>query len=175
MSIAIYDDELQRSIEPGAPSTAARLATVRAVRDAGLPCSVFLMPVLPFLTDSREHLERALESIADAGATGVAYSALHLRPGAKEWFAAWLAREHPHLVPRYRALYGAGAYAPKEYRRQLAARIRPLLRRYGLERPHVDPATGSMGARPRPSMRGTGALAAELSPAAAAALQPTLF
>lgn len=175
MSIAVFDDELQRSIEPGAPSTAARLATVRAVREAGLPCSVFLMPVLPFLTDSREHLERALASIADAGATGVAYSALHLRPGAKEWFAAWLAREHPELVPRYRALYGAGAYAPKEYRRQLAARIRPLLRRYGLERPNVDPATGSMGARPRPSARGSGALAAELSPAAAAALQPTLF
>lgn len=175
MSIAVFDDELQRSIEPGAPSTAARLATVRAVREAGLPCSVFLMPVLPFLTDSREHLERALASIADAGATGVAYSALHLRPGAKEWFAAWLAREHPDLVPRYRALYGAGAYAPKEYRRELAARIRPLLRRYGLERPNVDPATGSMGARPRPSARGSGALAAELSPAAAAALQPTLF
>jgi DNA repair photolyase len=175
MSIAVFDDELQRSIEPGAPSTAARLATVRAVREAGLPCSVFLLPVLPFLTDSREHLERALASIADAGATGVAYSALHLRPGAKEWFAAWLAREHPELVPRYRALYGAGAYAPKEYRRQLAARIRPLLRRYGLERPNVDPATGSMGARPRPSARGSGALAAELSPAAAAALQPTLF
>jgi DNA repair photolyase len=175
MSIAIYDDELQRSIEPGAPSTAARLATVRAVRDAGLPCSVFLMPVLPYLTDSREHLERALERIADAGATSVAYSALHLRPGAKEWFAAWLAREHPELVPRYRALYGAGAYAPKEYRRQLAGRIRPLLRRHGLDRPHVDPATGSMGARPRPANAGVGALAAELSPAAAAALQPTLF
>jgi len=175
MSIAIYDDELQRSIEPGAPSTAARLATVRAVRDAGLPCSVFLMPVLPFLTDSRQHLERALEAIADAGATGVAYSALHLRPGAKEWFAAWLSRVHPELVPRYRALYGAGAYAPKEYRRQLAARIRPLLRRYGLERPNVDPATGSMGARPRPSARGSRVLAVELGPAAAAALQPTLF
>jgi DNA repair photolyase len=175
MSIAIYDDELQRSIEPGAPSTAARLATVRAVRDAGLPCSVFLMPVLPYLTDSREHLECALERIADAGATSVAYSALHLRPGAKEWFAAWLAREHPELVSRYRALYGAGAYAPKEYRRQLAGRIRPLLRRHGLDRPHVDPATGSMGARPRQANAGVGALAAELSPAAAAALQPTLF
>jgi DNA repair photolyase len=175
MSIAVYDDELQRSIEPGAPSTAARLATVRAVRDAGLPCAVFLMPVLPYLTDSREHLERALERIADAGATSVAYSALHLRPGAKEWFAAWLLREHPELAPRYRALYGAGAYAPKEYRRQLAARIRPLLRRYGLDRPRLDPTTGVPGTRPRTAAAGMGALASELSPAAAAALQPTLF
>ncbi|PZQ89614.1 MAG: radical SAM protein [Leifsonia xyli] len=175
MSIAIYDDELQRSIEPGAPSTAARLATVRAVRDAGLPCAVFLMPVLPFLTDSREQLERALGSLAEAGATSVAYSALHLRPGAKEWFAAWLVREHPELAPRYRTLYGAGAYAPKEYRRQLAARIRPLLRRYGLDRPPLDPTTGTPAAGPRSASRGVAALAAELGPATAAALQPTLF
>jgi len=111
---------------------------------------------------------------AAPGPTSVAYSALHLRPGAKEWFAAWLARTHPELVPRYRALYGAGAYAPKEYRRQLAARIRPLIRRHGLDRPRLDPSTGIPATRPRGSA-GMGALASELSPAAAAALQPTLF
>ena len=81
MSIAVYDDELQQSVEPGTPSTAARLATVKAVRDAGLPCAVFLMPVLPYLTDSIAHLDRALGMIAGAGATSVVYSALHLRPG----------------------------------------------------------------------------------------------
>ena len=41
---------------------------------------------------------------------------LHLRPGAREWFLAWLAREHPELVPRYRQLYARGAYVPAEYR-----------------------------------------------------------
>src|SRR3954462_1347922 len=48
-------------------------------------------------------------AIAEAGATGVTVLPLHLRPGAREWFTAWLAREHPALVPRYRALYGRGA------------------------------------------------------------------
>jgi len=133
------------------------------------------MPVLPHLTDSREHLDVALSRIAEAGATSVAYSALHLRPGAKEWFAAWLVREHPDLAPRYRELYGTGSYAPKQYRAQLAARIRPLLRRYGLDRPRLDPATGTPGTPGAGQRRGASALAAELSPAAAAALQPTLF
>src|SRR3712207_8143461 len=31
---------------------------------------------------------------------------LHLRPGAGEWWQAWLRREHPHLLPRYAELYG---------------------------------------------------------------------
>ena len=193
MSIAIYDDELQQAVEPGTPSTAARLATVRAAREAGLPCAVFLMPILPFLTDSIAHLDRAFEMIADAGAGSVAYSALHLRPGAREWYLAWIAREHPELVGRYADMYRAGAYAPQEYRRWLAARVRPLLRKHGLDRPpRLDRATGVVragairdasgdgGGDPRVGgaramQGGRGLIAAELSPAAAAAIQPTLF
>jgi DNA repair photolyase len=185
MSIAVYDEELQQSVEPGTPSTAARLATVKAAREAGLPCAVFLMPVLPFLTDSIAHLDHAFEMIADAGATSVAYSALHLRPGAREWYLAWIAREHPQLVGRYVDMYRGGSYAPKEYRRWLAARVHPLLRKHGLDRPpRLDPATGVVRARSRNAgaiLDGTkeralpSLIAAELSPAAAAAIQPTLF
>src|SRR5690606_6113589 len=141
MSIAIYDDELQQSVEPGTPTAKARLATVTAVREAGLDCSVFLMPILPFLTDSRDHLERAMRQVADAGGTSVVYSALHLKSGTKEWFMEWLAREHPELVDRYRQLYSGGTYAPKEYRKWLAAKVKPIIRRHGLERGREDPTT----------------------------------
>ncbi|HWH25558.1 MAG TPA: Rv2578c family radical SAM protein [Pseudolysinimonas sp.] len=173
MSIAIYDDELQQAVEPGTPSTAARLATVTAARDAGLSCSVFMMPVLPYLSDSTEHLDRALGMIAEAGASSVVASALHLRPGAREWYAAWLTREHPDLAPRYRDLYGGGSYASKDYRKWLARRIRPLIRKYGLDRPVPrDPATGVPRAG---SPGGARLLAAELSSRAATGMQPTLF
>jgi len=147
MSIAIYDDELQQSVEPGTPTTAARLATVKAARELGLPCSVFMMPILPYLTDTRAHLERALGQIRDAGASSVLYTALHLRPGVKEWFMLWLADAHPELVDRYRALYAEGAYAPKEYRKWLAAKIKPLIRSHGLERGAPDPSTGAVRSR----------------------------
>jgi DNA repair photolyase len=141
MSIAIYDDELQQSVEPGTPTAAARLATVTAVRDAGLDCAVFLMPILPFLTDSRDHLDEALRRAKQAGATSVSYTALHLRPFVKEWFYGWLTREHPQLLARYVALYGDRAYAPPGYRKWLSARIRPLIRSHGLERERRDPRT----------------------------------
>jgi DNA repair photolyase len=155
MTIDIFDAGLRESIEPGAPTTEARLATVRAVRDAGLPCAVFLMPVFPYLTDSVEHLDRALGAIAATGAQSVAYSALHLKTGAREWFFAWLAREHRELLPRYGRLYPMRqVYPPAGYRRWLAARIRPMLRAYGLDRPRPE---------------------APAPPPAAAGIQPTLF
>ena len=72
-----------------------------------------MAPILPGLTDTDESIEATVAAIAAAGAASVTPLALHLRPGAREWYAAWLAREHPHLVPRYRELYRAGSYAPE--------------------------------------------------------------
>jgi hypothetical protein len=58
--------------------------------------------------------------------------ALHLRPGTREWFMAWLVREYPALVPRYERLYRRGAYVDPAYRKALGERVAPLLRRHGL-------------------------------------------
>jgi DNA repair photolyase len=145
MSIAVYDHDLQQSVEPGTPSTKARLATVTAVREAGLDCAVFMMPILPYLTDTRAHLDEALRQAKDAGASSVLYTALHLKPGVKPWFMQWLEQEHPELVPRYRSMYyGNATYAHKAYRRWLGERMRPLIRAHGLERGREDPVTGGV-------------------------------
>jgi DNA repair photolyase len=145
VSMAIWDDGLHRALEPGVPSPRARLELVRAITDAGLPCGVFLAPVLPGLTDDVASLDAALAAIAAAGATGVTVLALHLRPGAREWFLGWLGRAHPELVPRYRQLYRRGAYVPAEYRARLAARVAPLLARHGLDRQRGGSARGLPG------------------------------
>jgi len=133
VSLALLDDELRRSLEPGTPSPQARLALVRGLTAAGLSCGVFVAPVLPGLTDSRDRLDELLAAIASAGASGVTVLPLHLRPGAREWFMAWLAREHPGLVPMYQDIYGRGSYADRAYRRRLAQRVGPLVRRHGLD------------------------------------------
>lgn len=133
VSLALLDPELHRRVEPGTPSPRARLDLVRRIRDAGLPCGVFVAPVLPGLTDSDEALDALLGEIAAAGADGASVLALHLRPGTREWFHGWLSREHPQLIERYAALYRRGAYVDAAYRRDLAARVTPMLRRHGLE------------------------------------------
>ncbi|GGH42045.1 Rv2578c family radical SAM protein [Microbacterium album] len=152
-SIAVYDDELQQAIEPGTPTAQARLDTVRAAADAGFAVSVFLMPVLPHLTDSPEALDAALARVRAAGAARAVHGALHLRPGVKPWFMRWLSRERPDLLPAYRGLYpGASVNAPAAYRTMLAQRIRPLIRAHGLDghadgdawrRPRATPATSA--------------------------------
>ncbi len=155
MSIAIFDPELQSLVEPGTPTAAARLATVRAAREAGLECGVFLMPVLPCLTDSVEHLDAAFAAIADSGASYVVWTALHLKPGVRQWYLAWLHRWFPQHETTYKRLYSSGAYATATYRRWLAERVEPLLRKHGLERGSVDDATGSTRSRSAGIVRAT--------------------
>lgn len=135
VSVAICDEELHNRLEPGAPSPRARLDLVRTIRDAGFDCAVLLAPVLPYLTDSDEHLEIAVSRLAEAGATSISPIALHLRPGAREWYLAWLGRERPELVAAYQRLYGRGAYVTAAYGDWLTRRLQPLLERHGLGRP----------------------------------------
>jgi DNA repair photolyase len=185
MSIAVFDDALQRSIEPGTPSAEARLETVRAATAAGFRVTVFLMPVMPHLTDSVAALDDALARIRAAGAARVVYGALHLRPGAKQWFFEWLEREHPHLVSSYRGLYpGVSTSAPKAYRTWLSKRMRPLLRMHRLDgwdeddHPRGRPQPG-LAARTAPAsslgpVRTVG-VSASTRPRVAPASEPTLF
>jgi DNA repair photolyase len=139
VSIAVLDRELHRRVEPGTPSPRARLELVRRAREAGLPCGVMIAPVLPGLTDSAEALDDLLAAVAAAGATSATVLPLHLRTGAREWYGKWLARDHPELVPRYRELYAGGSYANGRYRRLLAARVGPLLRRHGFDTLRSEP------------------------------------
>jgi DNA repair photolyase len=136
-SVGFLDEELWRAVEPGAPSPRRRLDAVRQLTDAGFEVGVLMAPILPGLSDDDESIEATVSAVAAAGATSVTPLALHLRPGAREWYAHWLARQFPHLVPRYRQLYRAGAYAPQAYQRELTARVRIAARRHGLHRAEV--------------------------------------
>ncbi|GIF10975.1 intein-containing Rv2578c family radical SAM protein [Actinoplanes teichomyceticus] len=134
-SVGFLDERVWRSAEPGTPSPRRRLDAVRRLTDAGFPVGVLLAPILPGLTDTAESLDETVAAIAAAGATGVTPIPLHLRPGARRWYASWLAREHPHLVPRHRELFARGAYSPRTYQDELTARVRMAARRHGLHRP----------------------------------------
>ncbi|MEU8227458.1 Rv2578c family radical SAM protein [Kribbella sp. NPDC048915] len=131
ISLALGDEELRKRLEPGVPSVRGRLDLIRAIRDAGLPCGVMVAPVLPWLADSEDQLDELFGQLSEAGATGVTPLVLHLRPGVKEWFMQWLARDHPDLVSRYESLYARGSYAAPSYRKAFEDKVRPLLRKHG--------------------------------------------
>lgn len=65
----------------------------------------------------------------------------------------WLEREHPELLPKYRAMYGSQSYAPVGYRKWLAARMKPLIAAHGLRTGEEDPITGGVRSAALNAMR----------------------
>ena len=106
--------------------------------------------------------EATVRQVAEAGATHVSPIVLHLRPGAREWFLAWLAEHHPALVPRYRGLYGSrrlrAAGLPGTDRRAGARAGRAVPGRPG--QPAADPALARSRRAARSGARGGAAHAA---------------
>jgi DNA repair photolyase len=133
VSIALTDETVHEALEPGTPTPRARLELVRSIVAAGLPCQVLVAPVLPMITDSDEQLDRLLGQIAAAGATGATVFALHLRPGAREWFWRYLTSYHPQLLDAYTELYRGSSYVSRSYASDLSRRSSALLRRHGLQ------------------------------------------
>jgi DNA repair photolyase len=156
VSLAVGDADLHKQVEPGTPSPQARLGLIAAIRDAGLACHVMVAPVLPYLTDSEEHLDGLLREIAAAGASGATVFGLHLRGSTRGWFMSWLSQAYPQLVGKYRELYRRGAYLPPSYRDELRARAAPLIAKY-----HLAGSARQFGSA--------------APPPAAESVQPTLF
>jgi DNA repair photolyase len=151
VSVGCTDEDLWRVLEPGTPSPRRRLEACAALGGRGLPCGVLMGPVVPFLSDSPAQLAATVRQVAQAGASSVTPIVLHLRPGAREWFFGWLGEHHPGLVPRYRGLYGRGAYAPRAYQEQVSGQVRALARQYrvGAGRPHRASSSGRKTAHQR--------------------------
>ncbi|MEU6658187.1 Rv2578c family radical SAM protein [Streptomyces sp. NPDC046821] len=139
VSVGFVDQELWRTVEPGTPAPQRRLDVVRALTDAGIGCGVLMAPVIPFLGDHPGQLRETVRAVAAAGATSVTPLVLHLRPGAREWFMAWLGHHHPHLVRRYERLYAEGAYAPKWYQRRITRQVHELAEEFGIGPSRAEP------------------------------------
>jgi DNA repair photolyase len=136
LSIGTLDEEVWRRTEPGTPHPKARMAAVKQLVKAGIPCGILMAPILPGISDGPEQLRAVVRAAADAGASHLSPLTLHLRPGVKEEFMPWLEATYPELVPDYRRLY-RGSNAPKAVREAIANRVDAEKRR---QRPLAEPA-----------------------------------
>ena len=130
MSIPTLDEQVWRTSEPGTPHPRARMETIAALSEAGVPTGVMLAPVMPGISDAPEQLEEVVAAAVAAGAGHITPILLHLRPGVREVFLPWLRQVRPDLVADYERWYRSG-YAPRAMRESLARRVRALVERHG--------------------------------------------
>jgi DNA repair photolyase len=132
MSITTVRVRLARMLEPRAPRPDLRLEAVRQLRAAGISAGVLAMPILPGITDSEEDLDSLARGARDAGAQWLAGRVLFLMPTSLKQFMPFLDEKFPKLSKRYREWYGRYENVPETYRKEIAARVEKVRRKYDL-------------------------------------------
>ena len=132
VSLISLDRDLLRVIEPRAPRPDLRLRALAELAAVGIRTRLFVMPILPFLTDGEASLRELLAAAARAGAGEAIWNVLFLRGATRPFFMEFLRREFPWLRSRYTALYTPGPSASAEYREEIDRRADRLAREAGL-------------------------------------------
>ena len=118
-SLSTLDSEISKIFEPGAPSPLERLKAMKEVKDAGFKAGVAYIPVLPFISDSEEELERMIGVAKEFEADYIFVGALTLYGFGKELYYRVLGRYFPEYLPKYERLYLGRGEPTLSYRRKL--------------------------------------------------------
>jgi len=98
ITLTTLDAQIARTLEPRAAAPMRRLRTIRTLTDAGIPVSVSVAPIIPFVTEPE--IERILEAARDAGAVGAHYTVLRLPNEVNPLFQEWLQAHFPERAAR---------------------------------------------------------------------------
>jgi len=98
ITITTLDPEISRTLEPRAAAPARRLRAIRTLSEAGIPVSVSVAPIIPFVTEPE--IEKILEAAHDAGAVSAHYVVLRLPWEVNPLFQEWLQAHFPDRAQR---------------------------------------------------------------------------
>ena len=133
ITITASDDDLSKKIEPNAPASSERFDTIRKLSEAGIICGILMMPLLPFINDTKENVERILTKAKDAGAKFVYPSfGMTLRQGSREYYYKNLDGLFPGIKHEYISAYGNNYMCTSRNSKKLWDLFVSLCNQYGL-------------------------------------------
>ena len=133
LTITTMDDELARIIEPHAPQSSERLKAAETLVNKGIPTSVRIDPIIPFVNDNQENLIRTLASIGIRHATVSTYK---VKPDNWQRLSMALPEAAEKLKPLYFVngeRIGRYVYLPKSLRLEIMEKMRLTAEKYGIK------------------------------------------
>lgn len=136
VSVPGMNEELTNMLEPGAIAPLQRMELVKELKQEGFLAGVNAMPVLPFISDSNEELEKIIAAAKEHQADYVLTGGLTLfgneQADSKTLYYKFLSRYQPSLIPEYDKLYNGYPYPPQWYHRDLEQRAHTICHKYNI-------------------------------------------
>ena len=133
ITILTPDDRLSQKLEPDAPISSRRLEAIEKLVKAGIPTTVRIDPIIPFLNDD---LTGLIETVASLGVLHVTTSTYKIKPDNWKRFGSTF----PQVAEKLKPLYfhggqkmGGSTYLPKKIRFSLMKKAKVLAEEYNLK------------------------------------------
>ena len=141
-SFSTVDPDLAGIFEPESSTVEERLEAMQKFKEEGFLVGANLMPLLPFLSDSEEELDKMIGKMKEYGADFILVAGLTLfgdKPAdCKVRYYETLMRHFPEVIPETRKLFGNSFAPSRTYQHKLAKLSEKLASKYGIRTRILD-------------------------------------
>lgn len=134
VSLSTLDEKISAVLEAGAAPPVERLRLVKELNEAGFLVGVNAIPLLPFISDTEEEMEKIIAAAKEYGAHYILTGGLTLFGNAtadsKTLYKKFLERYKPDLLPLYIKLYGENFYTSRHYQQQLKEKAEKICKKH---------------------------------------------
>lgn len=135
-SFSSLDDNAAKIFEPGAPLPSVRLKAVKETLANGFHCGISLMPLLPYISDTKENLELSFSTFSEIGVKYIFPAGISLFGDepfhSKALVLRAVAKHYPHLLDKYQRLFSNSNEVPAYYRTALKQKTNELCSKYNI-------------------------------------------
>ncbi|MEI9912198.1 MAG: radical SAM protein [Bacteroidota bacterium] len=134
VSVSTLHEGISNMLEPGAALPLQRLELVKRLKQEGFLVGINAIPILPYISDTEEELEKIIAAAKESGADYILVGGLTLFgtgiADSKTLFYKFLERYDSSLLTKYQQLYGSNPYTSFRYQNELKEKAQRLCRKY---------------------------------------------
>lgn len=103
MTLTTADEDLCKILEPNVCTTKRRVEVLKTLNKENLPTIVWLCPILPFINDTEENINKILDYCIESNVKGILcfQMGMTLRDGNRQYFYKKLDENFPGLKEKY--------------------------------------------------------------------------
>lgn len=135
-SFSTIDNSIAKIFEPGATPPDKRLHVMKAALNAGFLSGVSLMPLLPYITDTGEHLEKMFSVFKETGVKYIFPASITLfgngHADSKTLVLRAVEKHYPQHLEKYRRFFSGSTQMPGYYIAAFNKKMMELRALYGL-------------------------------------------
>ncbi len=136
VSLSTLDEKIAGMLEPGAAPPLQRLELVHELKHQGFFVGVNAIPLLPFISDTEDEMEKMIIAAKESGADYILIGGLTLfgkeQADGKTLYYKFLERYDVSLLPKYQELYKENFYTPFHYQDQLKEKATRLCMKHNI-------------------------------------------